>query len=195
MDKFEKDKNLLNGKGEKDLEWFTTENGVHVPLKQGQTKAEAIKEKFGEEEQKKDAVKRLVDTLRKVKNLKMKEIHNYIKSLSPIKLSINDDEILAEFDKYTADKNVYGHGKSDAQGYNYKISNVDKLPSIIEDSKYQYSKKELGKISPQHRNVKEWHYFTKQIDTEKGPFNIVVNVRDKGKNQYVYEVAIRKKKT
>ena len=33
--------------GKDDLEWFTTDTGSHVPLKKGQSKAEAIKEHFG----------------------------------------------------------------------------------------------------------------------------------------------------
>lgn len=34
--------------GKDDLEWFTTDTGSHVPLKKGQSKAEAIKEHFGD---------------------------------------------------------------------------------------------------------------------------------------------------
>lgn len=34
--------------GKNDLEWFTTDTGSHVPLKKGQSKAEAIKEHFGD---------------------------------------------------------------------------------------------------------------------------------------------------
>lgn len=38
--------------GKDDLEWFTTDTGSHVPLKKGQSKAEAIKEHFGDKKQK-----------------------------------------------------------------------------------------------------------------------------------------------
>lgn len=34
--------------GKDDLDWFTTDTGSHVPLKKGQSKAEAIKEHFGD---------------------------------------------------------------------------------------------------------------------------------------------------
>lgn len=37
--------------GKDDLEWFTTDTGSHVPLKKGQSKAEAIKEHFGDKKQ------------------------------------------------------------------------------------------------------------------------------------------------
>ena len=46
MNKFIKDYGLLKGKGESDIEWITTDNGVHVPIKPGQTKQDAIQEKF-----------------------------------------------------------------------------------------------------------------------------------------------------
>ena len=50
MDKFKKDKSLLNGKGENDdVEWITVK-GNHIPLKQGETPQEAIKKHFGEKE-------------------------------------------------------------------------------------------------------------------------------------------------
>lgn len=38
--------------GKDDLEWFTTDTGSHVPLKKGQSKAEAIKEHFGNKKDK-----------------------------------------------------------------------------------------------------------------------------------------------
>ena len=38
--------------GKDDLEWFTTDTGSHVPLKKGQSKAEAIKEHFGDKKDK-----------------------------------------------------------------------------------------------------------------------------------------------
>ena len=44
----DKDKSLLNGKGEDDISWITTDTGAHVPIKDGQTKAAAIEEHFEE---------------------------------------------------------------------------------------------------------------------------------------------------
>lgn len=53
--------------GKDDLEWFTTDTGSHVPLKKGQSKAEAIKEHFGDgtkkqEPEKKSAAQKLKDS-------------------------------------------------------------------------------------------------------------------------------------
>lgn len=49
MDKFIKDTNLMSGKGEDDVEWFTTKNGVHIPIREGQTREEAVKNFFAEQ--------------------------------------------------------------------------------------------------------------------------------------------------
>lgn len=200
----EKDNNLLHGKGEDDVEWITV-NGSHVPIKDGQTPQEAIKNHFAnkskversksEDVRKSEAIKHLIDTLKKIKKIKTKELHNYIRSLNPVKLQINDGEIIAEFDRFSADKNIYGQGRSDKSGYDYKLSNPTQIPKIVESSKYSYSQKEQGKDTQQHKGVKQWHYFTNEIQTENGNFNVVVNVRDKGENQFVYEIAIKKKKT
>lgn len=46
MSNFKKDNNLLNGKGEDDVQWITV-NGSHIPLKDGESPKEAIKEHFG----------------------------------------------------------------------------------------------------------------------------------------------------
>jgi len=140
-------------------------------------------------------VRRLIDVLKKVKTVKIKQIHDYIKKLNPISLKMNGDEIIAEFDRYTANKNIFGHGKSDTDGYNYKISNPNEIPNMIKDSNYSYSKNETGKPTPQHKGVKQWHYFKKELNTEKGTFNVVVNIRDKGQDKFVYEIALKRKKT
>lgn len=42
MDEFKKDNDIMSGKGEsEDIEWITI-NGTHIPLKDGQTKQDAV---------------------------------------------------------------------------------------------------------------------------------------------------------
>ncbi len=192
MYKFENDKSLMNGKGEEDVQWITA-NGVHIPIKEGESKQEAVN-KFVENKEKQEAVEKLINSLKQVSKVKMKDLATYIKSLKPVKLILKDNEIIAQFDKYSANKNVYTRGNSSTDGFIYKLNNVDKLPNIIETSQYSHTTKEKGKKSLQHKGVKEWHYFVNQIDTEIGKYNVVVNVRDKGENKYIYEIAITKKK-
>lgn len=43
-----KNKTIRVSNGDKELQWFTTDSGSHVPLKKGQSKAEAIKKHFGD---------------------------------------------------------------------------------------------------------------------------------------------------
>ena len=46
-----------------------------------------------------------------------------------------------------------------------------------------------------HAGVKEWHYFLNEITAADGKtFNVIINVRDKGSNQFIYEVALKRKK-
>lgn len=157
-----------------------------------------IEQTLREEEKinsKKENIKRLVQVLKQIKKIKVKELFDIIRNFDSVNLSTDDKELIAEFDKYTANKNIYGHGKSDKEGYIYKLNNIHSIPKIIKTSQYNYSKKEIGKNTPQHKDVKSWHYFTNEIKTDKGDFNVIVNIRDKGNKQFVYEVAIKRKKT
>lgn len=211
MEQFTKDSSLLNGKGEDDgVDWITVK-GNHIPIKDGETPKEAIKKHFDKNAKVnsdngkyspefKQQVQRLAYTLTKVaenkykfSKLEMKKLVNDIINFKPIKLKIGDKEIVAEFDKFGAKKNVYTQGQSNIEGYKYKLSNIDKLPSYIATSTYLRSAKEQGKTTPQHKGVIEWHYFINEINTDKGTFDILINVRDKGFNQYIYEVSFNKK--
>lgn len=93
----------------------------------------------------KQEITKLIDTLKSIKKIKQKELINYIKNLKPINLRTNNKEIIAEFDIHSARENVYGDKVSDKDGYNYKISNIEKLPKYIEESQYSNSSNEAGK--------------------------------------------------
>ncbi len=192
MSEIKKENNLMSGKGEQDIEWITA-NGSHIPIKDGESKQEAV-DNFINDKQKQESVERLINSLKQVSKVKMRDLATYIKNLKPVKLIIKDNEIIAQFDKFSANKNVYTRGNSSPDGFNYKLNNVDKLPNIIETSQYTHTTKEKGKKSIHHKGVKEWHYFVNQIDSDTGKYDVVVNVRDKGENKYIYEIAITKKK-
>ncbi len=205
MDKFEKNNNLMRGKGEQDIQWITAK-GAHIPIKDGESKQEAI-DNFINDRQKQEAVQSLVNVLKNASYVKSnnnssniktklsnKQLVDKIMSFQPIELQIGDRTIIAKFDKYTAKKNVYERNRSDNKGFAYKKDNVEQLPTIIKYSTYFKSEPESGKNKPAHKGVKEWHYFVNQIDTSNGRFDVVINIRDKGNEQFVYEVAIRKQK-
>lgn len=139
-------------------------------------------------------MKKLEEMQYQLQKKEMKELVNQVLNFEPIKLKIGNREITARFDKYGARKNIYAKGKSDYDGYNFKIDHIKELPNYIKTATYSWSKKEEGKNSPQHKDVKEWHYFINQIKTEKGVFDLTINVRDLGKSQYFYEISFRKQK-
>ena len=198
MSDFKNDKNIMNGKGEDDIEWITVK-GNHIPIKDGESPKEAIKKHFANKDkvssiEYKQQIHNLISVLNKIKHIKIKNLKEYIISLSPIKLTIKGNEIIAEFDEYTAKKNLFSQGKSDKKGFQYKLNHIENLPSFIQSAQYSHSTAESGKKSKWHKGVKQWHYFTKELNTDEGKFNVVVNVRDKGLNNYIYEVVFRKKK-
>lgn len=125
MSDFKKENNLMSGKGEDDVQWITVK-GNHIPIKNGESPQEAIKNHFANKNKvnqigRNQQIKDLISVLNKIKHIKIKELKEYIKNLSPIKLTINDNEIIAEFDEYTAKKNIFDQGKSDKTGFKYKL--------------------------------------------------------------------------
>ena len=193
---FKKDNDIMSGKGEWDESEhprdedgrFTSKGGGQSTISQENSEEDSIKK-----------VQQSTSTGEKTNKVpiskeKFKQFVSDILNFEPIKLKIKDRTIIAKFDKYSAQKNVYTRGTSSHEGYLFKLDNIHNLPSYIESSTYSYSKQETGKETRQHKGVKEWHYFINQIETTEGVFNITVNVRDKGNNQFIYEVAFRKKR-
>lgn len=56
------------------------------------------------DEDKKAALQKLVNTLKKVKTIKIKELAEMIKNFQPVELYTDSKAILSEFDKHTAQK-------------------------------------------------------------------------------------------
>lgn len=141
--------------------------------------------------EKNSAMNKLIDTLNNVKKIKLKELVEMIKNFKPVEFVINDKTILAAFDKYAAEKNIYTRGNSTHKGFLFKLNNIKELPNFIKDAKYDYSKLEKGKESRQHKGVKEWHYFKKDIQVGEEKYDVVINIRDKGDKQYIYEIIFK----
>ena len=55
-----------------------------------------------------------------------------------------------------------------------KLENYKELPEYVSNSKYNYSKNETGKTAPQHKGVKEWHYFNNRIQEIRDKENIII---------------------
>ncbi len=115
MDNIKADKNLMNGKGEEDVQWITA-NGAHIPIKEGESKQEAVKEHFKEVRQKGNIVHRL----------------GYIEQNSVAKQVLGNRLISLEFgisDNYQ--KHIEkGHGDVFAT-YNKNLSQIINNPDMI----------------------------------------------------------------
>lgn len=169
----------------KRLEELGVGNGKKINTQQHALKKEEVSN------YKKEQVIKLIKTLNEVKKIKLKELVELVKSFQPIELEISDRTILAAFDKYSAEKNIYTRANSTHRGFTFKINNINELPKIIQDSSYVFSKKEVGKDTRQHKGVKEWHYFKNNIQVGNERYNVIINVRDKGDKQYIYEVTFK----
>ncbi|MBR1925286.1 MAG: hypothetical protein IJ837_00320 [Clostridia bacterium] len=69
---------------------------------------------------------------------------------------------------------------------------MDNLPNYIKTSTYKNSAKEDGKEKSSHKWVKEWHYFENNVEINKKNYNIFIDVKDTGRNQFVYFVRFHK---
>ena len=179
---------LYDGAGSEDDGYcFSTQRRVHTQAEEGQSKKAEIDElEVGRGYQS----NKFNPTPEERKLLKKR-----ILSLEPITLKIGNKEIIAEFDKHCAKKNAYAQGNSDNEGYQYKFLNFDELLEHMKKSTYLRSSAEKGKGTPQHQGVILWHYFVGKIRTNNEVLYLVMNVRDKGTNKYVYEISLKKEKS
>ena len=139
-------------------------------------------------------MKKLEEKRIKVERSKLSTLVKQVIKFEPIKLKIGDREIIAKFDRVGAGKIVYGKGKYESfEEKQIKLLNIQNLPEYIKTATYRNSEKDVGKTGKAHENVLEWHYFINEVKTTQGIFNIQIDVRDKGENQFVYFVTFKKK--
>ena len=106
----------------------------------------------------------------------------------------NGTTYYATFDRGGVQKNIYGDNQSDSKGHVAKVNAgaSGDIFDIVENSNYNHTAKESGKANPMHKGVLSWDYFDKSVQIDGEMFNVLINVRDKGNNQFVYNVAVRK---
>ena len=104
----------------------------------------------------------------------------------------------AVLNENTARKGVYGDKKSDKTGYKAKINiGADgNYFELVENSKYINSAAEQGKKTNTdiHDFVERWDYYEKTVQADGKLFDVLINVADKGANQYVYDVTLKEQK-
>ncbi len=142
----------------------------------------------------------------------LKYIQN-VWSKKPITLRITDNEgkvvrnIEAQFDPYysedksirtDASKLMGGNRRGSAGDRRVTLDLADDYYKIASEAVYDYSSKEIGKDSPTHEGVKEWHYFVNDIYfAEKGskdyePYTVTINVKERDDGAFVYSFSAEK---
>ena len=102
----------------------------------------------------------------------------------------------ALYDEAGVRKGVYGDKKSDKKGFNAKVNiGADgNYIELAENAEYdKTSSEQQGKKNKFHRDAKEWDYYVKTIKSDGIYFDVVINVKDNGNEQYVYDVQLNEK--
>lgn len=82
------------------------------------------------------------------------------------------------------------HGSASEQRVTLDLA--DDYYEIAAESTYNYSKSEMGKTSPTHKGVKQWHYFINDIlfqeygEKETTPYRVTINVKERSDGEFVY---------
>lgn len=146
------------------------------------------------------------ETSENVKNLSIKERKNImLNSLleefrgRTAKFEHEGKVDYAVLDEAGIRKGIYGDKKSQNAGYKTKINiGADKnYFELLENSKYYRSSLEQGKTTASgvHDNTSSWDYYLKTIKADGKFYDVLINVRNAGKDQFVYDVSLKGKKT
>ncbi len=105
----------------------------------------------------------------------------------------NGHTYYATFDNKDISKNIYGDKRSSSGGYNAKIKvgadgNVFEL---VENAKYNGSKKKTGKNAKAHKEIQYWDYYVKTVQIDDQVYDLVANVRRKSTGDFVYSIQLR----
>ena len=127
-------------------------------------------------------------------------------SKKPISLVVQDADgstrtIEARFDpayieeegvQTDAKKLMGGNRHGNAAEQRVTLDLADDYYEIAAESTYNYSKSEMGKTSPTHEGVKQWHYFINDIlfqeygEKETTPYRVTINVKERSDGEFVY---------
>ena len=144
------------------------------------------------------------ETSEEVKNMTMKErkkalLHSVLEEFKgrTAKFEKDGEVYYALLDEAGARKGVYGDKQSNIAGYKekIKIGADNNYFELVENADYDGSQKEQGKttLNGAHNDTQNWDYYVKTIKADGNLYDVLVNVRDTGENQYIYDVSLRKK--
>ena len=109
----------------------------------------------------------------------------------------NGHAYYARFESKDIDKNIYGDKRSAKKGLRAKINEGadGALFELVENAKYDGSKKETGKNTVAHRNVNYWDYFVKTVQINGRVYDLTANVRIKNDGEYVYSLELQENRS
>ena len=100
------------------------------------------------------------------------------------------------FDYRDVNKNIYGDNKSDLKGWKAKINiGADgDIFQLVENSRYDGSKQEIGKQTKSHKGVNYWDYYVKTVQIDNTIFDLIANIRKKSDGAFVYSLQLNENK-
>ncbi len=98
----------------------------------------------------------------------------------------------AKFDVSSIDKNIAGDKNSSSKGWKAKINvGADgNIFELVENSKYDHSNPEFGKKDAPHKKVGYWDYFLKTVQIDNMVYDVLINIRRKTNQDYVYSIRL-----
>ncbi|MBQ9913048.1 MAG: hypothetical protein IJO73_02345 [Clostridia bacterium] len=108
------------------------------------------------------------------------------------KFKRNGHVYYAKFDESSLEKNIYGDKYSSPRGWKAKINvGADgNIFELVENSSYDHSKPEKGKKGAVHKNVGYWDYFVKTVQVDNVVYDVLINIRRKTEQDYVYSIRL-----
>ena len=111
------------------------------------------------------------------------------------KFNKGDNVYYAMYDKAGLSKGVYGDKKSSSKGYKAKINiGADgNYIELAEHALYKGTSEEQGKETSNgvHKDAKSWDYYEKTIKSDGVYYDVLINVKDTGNEQYVYDITLK----
>lgn len=100
----------------------------------------------------------------------------------------------AQYSPMGVSKGIYGDKKSNRKGLQAKINiGADgNYIELAENAQYIGTSPEQGKTSQYHKDAKEWDYYKKTIQSDGEYYDVLINIKDTGENQYVYDITLKK---
>lgn len=111
------------------------------------------------------------------------------------KFNKNGEIYYAQYNEQGVRKGVYGDKKSDMNGRKAKtnIGADGNYIELAENALYTGTLTEKGKTTNNgfHTDAKTWDYYEKTIKSDGKYYDVLINVKDTGNEQYVYDITLK----